>query len=510
VSTKDGLVIIDVTTPSSPKEMNTIPGPAGKIVVDRQRRLAYNGGLTIFSLKNLRYLKDIEKSGEKRDDRVLYKYPEANGINVLSDDGTLLYAADYADGLVKVVKVSSKHLELAVANEENKKVSRIKFSDGSWANKTYHMELFSNSLTESCESISGTIRVINKNGKTIETLGAEYYSPEYALSFTLSEGKCQVWLEDSGLAKQKFILSNMPKDALSQRLLELGTPVNLNEIAVLYGGIGNTLQVEINEASKKVLIEPVGVIVIGIDGLRQDVLYPATMDGVDFENVQDSEDYYVPPSDLNGLGQILLGDPEISSTQQYIMLPEVTAVFPSITLASWASIFTGKHPSETGILGNEFFARDLYDSATPNNQVIPGMQGLPSGMVTLSDGAFSNSSIGFLMYNLLPAHDYAETVQEKMDMSSPNQSLSPEETTNSGAPTVQTIYEWLRDENSLQPYFRNPEACMNAGECRSAVFFNHYARGADWWGTIDLAWWESIGVENEWLGDFFSGCFWNC
>jgi len=209
----------------------------------------------------------------------------------------------------------------------------------------------------------------------------------------------------------------------------------------------------------------------------------------------------------SGLGQILLGNPEISSTQQYVMLPEVTAVFPSITLASWASIFTGKQPGETGILGNEFFARDLYNSATPNNQAIPGMQGLPSGMVTLSDGAFSNSSLGFLMYNLLPAHDYAETVQEKLDMSSPNQSLSPEETTISGAPTVQTVYEWLRDENSLQPYFRNSEACMNGGDCRSAVFFNHYARGADWWGTIDLVWWKKIGVDNEWLGEFVRDAF---
>ena len=95
------------------------------------------------------------------------------------------------------------------------------------------------------------------------------------------------------------------------------------------------------------------MIVIGIDGLRQDVLYPDKMDGKDFENVNEGN-YYIDASTLPGLGQILKGNPVDSTTQQYLMLPEVTAIFPSITLASWASIFTGKQPNETGILGNEF------------------------------------------------------------------------------------------------------------------------------------------------------------
>lgn len=32
------------------------------------------------------------------------------------------------------------------------------------------------------------------------------------------------------------------------------------------------------------------------------------------------------------------------------MLPNVSAIFPSITLASWASIFTGKMPKGGAIL----------------------------------------------------------------------------------------------------------------------------------------------------------------
>ncbi|MFN2123619.1 MAG: hypothetical protein ACK2UP_08980, partial [Candidatus Promineifilaceae bacterium] len=55
-------------------------------------------------------------------------------------------------------------------------------------------------------------------------------------------------------------------------------------------------------------------------------------------------------------------------------------------------------------------------------------------MMTLSDGAFYNSSLQFLMYNLLPAHDYAKSVQNKLNQSTPNQLLNSQ---------VQTIYDWV-------------------------------------------------------------------
>ena len=94
------------------------------------------------------------------------------------------------------------------------------------------------------------------------------------------------------------------------------------------------------------------------------------------------------------------------------------------------------------------------------------MYRLPSGVITLSDGAFSNSSVDFFVNNLLPAHNYAGTVDQKMQKSSPNKSLHT---------AAQTIYEWI---GSNVKGFKNPAGCMNGGECRSAVFFNHYARGA--------------------------------
>ncbi len=228
-----------------------------------------------------------------------------------------------------------------------------------------------------------------------------------------------------------------------------------------------TQEIKINEASKKVSIEPVGVIVIGIDGLRQDVLYPAKRDGEDFENVQDSEDYYVNPNGLNGLGQILLGDPEIASTQQYTMLPGVTAVFPSITLASWASIFTGKQPGETGILGNEFFARDLisYESSSKQyewTQSIPSMDSNPVGMITLSEGAFPRGT--FDHQSLTPLNGQWESSPQNNLLQTP------------------TVYEALEDNPIFTNYF------TYKGAKPRVTVFQHYARGADEWITLD--WWN--------------------
>jgi predicted AlkP superfamily pyrophosphatase or phosphodiesterase len=73
---------------------------------------------------------------------------------------------------------------------------------------------------------------------------------------------------------------------------------------------------------------------------------------------------------------------------------------------------------------------------------------------------------------------------------------------------VQTIYEWLREEEKIQDqlgrWYENPGDCLNGGDCRSAVFSNHYARGADWWGTSKslVAWLaEKAGSLGEWFRD---------
>ncbi len=229
---------------------------------------------------------------------------------------------------------------------------------------------------------------------------------------------------------------------------------------------------------KRVRIEPVGVVVIGIDGLRQDVLYDSTEESVKEEGAN----YYIEPGTLSGLGEIM-------KPESTVKVRDVSAVFPSITLASWASIFTGKPPKYTGILGNEFYARDLYNASTPNNTIIPGMSGLPSGMITLSDGAFKNSRVEFLVKHLLPAHNYYETVSEKMGASSPNQLLK------NGA---DTIYKWIGEYGGIRGVYNTV-----GGEYRSGVIYNHYARDTDYWGTQDLPFYYGLLNVIPGLTDWF-------
>jgi len=213
---------------------------------------------------------------------------------------------------------------------------------------------------------------------------------------------------------------------------------------------------------------------LAIDGLRQDVLYPPELD-----KVQEGGKYRVNIAELSGIKQILEGYDQPLENQSYIMLPEITAVFPSITLASWASIFTGRMPSEpvydgqgkiidnkgTGILGNEFFARDLitYDTAEQKYKwetLIPAMDRNPAGMVTLSDGAFKKGI--FELQALTPLSGNWED--------SPQNNLLQ----------IPTLYEGLEENSKFMSYFAERE-----GEQR-VVVFQHYSRGADEWLTVNL------------------------
>ena len=167
--------------------------------------------------------------------------------------------------------------------------------------------------------------------------------------------------------------------------------------------------------------------VLGIDGLRQDVLYPP-----DKENVKDTiGNYYINPLELIGIGEILKDHQLSEDNQQYIMLPKVTAVFPSITLASWASIFTGKMPNETGITGNEFFDRST------------------GRVVTFADGAFPMMSI--LKRYPIPNLNNVSGIGEA------DRTLSAE---------VQTVYE------SVKAIFP---------DLRIVTVMHNYSRGADEW-----------------------------
>jgi predicted AlkP superfamily pyrophosphatase or phosphodiesterase len=184
---------------------------------------------------------------------------------------------------------------------------------------------------------------------------------------------------------------------------------------------------------------------------------------------------------LPGLGQVLIGDPKVSKSQKYVMLPEVTAIFPSITFASWASIYTGKQPKETGILGNEFFARDLYAS----NTKIVGLEDYPLGMVTLDadGGAFRPRggllpSPRFALKYAIPAEFIKSTYTGRVNLSAPTAALTTDPLWSDIGNRVGSKYQinTNQDENCEKtPY-----------ECRTVSIFNQYPKGADQWGTASI------------------------
>jgi hypothetical protein len=381
-----------------------------------------------------------------------------------------------------------------------KLVEEIKFGSGrsDRPEKIYLLELISPALIQKCNSLSGKISALSKNGQSISlpVLDGQTYAAEYGMQFykpllPLENNKCLAQIVDSldsGSLKDKFIVSNRTRADLSAGTLN----TNLFNKAVLYGGIGNRLSVTVSELKKDISIEPVGVVILGIDGLRQDVLYTPEEQQVNPSGT--SSPYYVAPTHLKGLCDVLGGASSefycdlTGIENRHINLQNVTTIFPSITFAAWASIFTGKQPKETGILGNEFFARDILTS----NQTITGLQMLPSGMITLDadGGAFRpliaqgpyswldlTKSLPFILHHVMPA-EFAgfnhNTTTDKISLSAPNGALQ-----NGAIPLWDDINKMV---NSKYLVSENPSTkCINSkSECRTVSIFNQYARNADW------------------------------
>jgi hypothetical protein len=159
------------------------------------------------------------------------------------------------------------------------------------------------------------------------------------------------------------------------------------DCTVVYGGFGGSLRLEAVIAEDlegrvaDVPIEKVGVILLGIDGLRQDVFYP--------EGQDDVQDPFNPPIRLDPATtpgfQDIMGGPLHNVDAHTLRLRGASAIFPSITLASWASVSSGEGSGVTGELGNEFFDRALATS--PGHGAPPERQP-PSGLITYSSGAF--------------------------------------------------------------------------------------------------------------------------
>jgi predicted AlkP superfamily pyrophosphatase or phosphodiesterase len=352
-----------------------------------------------------------------------------------------------------------------MAGISSSSVDQIRFGNGAHPAKTYRIELQSRVLVESCENLngSGLLRVINKNGVLIappdSSQNIHYPLASHPLQFVSQNGQCLVKVQNPTALRDRFVLSNLSLEALG-----------VIDKAVLYGGLGNQVEVDINGAKKEIPIEPVEVIVIGIDGLRQDVLYDSTeasyLDSVGCGG----SPCYVDRATLPGLSQIL-------TEAGTIKLRGVTAVFPSITLASWASIFTGKMPGEHGILGNEFFARDLIFArdlwSADQFFNVPSRFHNPAGIISFSSGAFPGyDTFGATQ---LDDEDFFIPFQEDWSVR-----VDTGRTPQNG-PMLQakTLYESINEIPGIRDSF------VEKGGDVSVVAYSHYAKGAARWLTWD-------------------------
>ena len=413
-------------------------------------------------------------------------------------DASTLYTAEAVlnPGSDMEVRGPEKKVELPVVvlrvkDDQNEPVDEVKFGNGGRPDKKYKIELISAALAKNCGDPSGIVRTVLKSGETASTPGVAYYPPEYMLTFEGSGTVCNGRIGN----KDRFILSNLSKDGLAERVAELkqkkSINVDLNVLSVLYGGLGNRMALSLGTTRlKDVPIEPVGVFIFGIDGLRQDVLYPAQVTSTSTATANYSDmkgcgggSCYIAPTHLTGLCEVLGG--RYGSTcdtsrmmEKHIKLPDVTAIFPSITFASWASIFTGKLPKDTGILGNEFFARDLYEK----KEAVIGLDGYPRGMVTLdADGGAFRPREGFLasprfaLKYAIPSEFLDSSYSGRLALSAPTAVLTQTPLWADIGDRVGAKYQTKNNED---------EICENTNyECRTVSIFNQYPKGADQWGT---------------------------
>ncbi|HDH13656.1 MAG TPA: hypothetical protein ENG83_15915, partial [Nitrospirae bacterium] len=500
----------------SQKEIYTVYGvdilidtPLSAVLIDNMDELGYG-----HSINDLNVSYTIEPDGYSATTAYVDLIEEDIPVNRIPSEpagtGSATYAEGYQYNLDKKYEVqvilnpgtgteiqSDKEelmiAEMRVVNADSDETEELRYSNGTNDKKRYRIELNIGRLfgTISCEDITAEISTRQQDGNYATAPGPEYPGNYVNLVFEESgiiSKRCISKNVDINVGdRYSFILTNLSKDAIGSVT---------DETAPLYGGIGNKFRIKfsgtLNGADRDLPIEPVGVIVIGIDGLRQDVLYPDKMDGNDFENVNDPSGniYYVDASTLDGLGQILVGDPTDSATQQYIMLPKVTSIFPSITLASWASIFTGKMPVETGILGNEFFARDI-------NFSVPARFNNPTGIISFSSGAFKGFDVfpkpwGLYSDDFFIPYQFNWNSELDPVHSDPNNPIDPVRSAQNDCRILETdtIFEKITGSQcnannqgmpEVRRYFKE-----NGGD-PVVVANSHYARGV-YWLTWDTPW----------------------
>lgn len=468
------IYIVNVTDPTNPKIVSSLTGIAGTDISINKSGTAYiTAGTTVdvVDIKDPSHPKLLNTVGNE-------SYADGSSVSpgynraLVEQDGWL-YLANQQEGM-RVLNLDPffpKIVDLAGAD-----IHEVKYaSDGNDAKKAFLVKVSTDNATRDCPQLKGTISVRTLSG-TSEQIVQVPAGIDYQAKYDLSFEKESDTICAATAGAPRFILSNLPKDKIS----------NLTSAVPIYGGINSgRIVVEVTQGSggeglaagdakskrAEVAKQPVQVIVLAIDGLRQDVLYDTTEQKV-YPGA--SSPYYVDPTTLPGFSQIL-------KAENTVKLKDVTAVFPSVTLASWASIFTGKMPKETGITGNELFARDLAIG-------VPKKFNAPTGMITFDSGAFK----GFDQYSLwdmvnddsffVPSRWSWEYIIDPM--------ITPQN--KPGILKPATIFETI----SAMPQVKSAVEQRGGDPVVSA--YSHYARGARWltWGDVALGSSEASVLDN--------------
>jgi len=89
-------------------------------------------------------------------------------------------------------------------------------------------------------------------------------------------------------------------------------------------------------------------------------------------------------------------------------VPNALSILPSITIAAWASIFTGAPPGQTGVPGNEWFVREHRQFVAPAPVSIPDTDDFRK---TLTDGLVGNALQKPTLYELLNVPSFVSLSQ---------------------------------------------------------------------------------------------------
>jgi DNA-binding beta-propeller fold protein YncE len=461
---------------------------------DPERRLLYlaNGtmGLTVIDFQDPSgSIDDSPQDGV--DDRVLANIPlpaDANRTAVARDVAMDInnrgrvnaYVAARADGWYKVDLGPARmdvHLE-GVAPGQTFGASRIEVAEVRYFNEkdsTFYepvVQLPGHIADLYPERVDVTITTLDAAGMPVVSPQGDFAPASVTLSLRRVRQTNRYALNPDGYPAQALLVSNLPMSEATLLTSSMQRSCQPQGCFVVYGGLGGKIRLEaavlpgatsLAGRIREIPIEKVGVILIGIDGLRQEVLYPAGENDVQEPNVSD-----LLPLDVEstpGFGAIMGGAPQSDGHRDIgahsLRLRGVSAIFPSITLASWASVLSGEGPNKTGELGNEFFDR----SAT-NRPGVPEKRQAPPGMVSYSNGAF-------------PGYDTFGVLEKRNWQFIPGNDPAPESSPQNQLWQGHNLFSDLKDER-LFPGFREQFGPL-------VVAGNHYARGADLWLTSSFA-----------------------